>query len=171
MRGFFRVVCISVFTCCLLAGTILTRIETAIAAGPPLPALGIKTAPELMPLPDIDVYVIADLDMDVAFYNGWWWRMHDNRWYRASEYNGAWGLVIAGKVPEIILGLHPGFRGRGLGNTRIPYGQFKKNWKRWEKEKRWHKAERKMEHREEKSRDRQDRNGRGQGHGGGKGRR
>lgn len=169
MGRLLRTVLFFLFCFTLATGLILTRSDSAMAEMPVPPVLGLKLPPELVPLPDINVYVIHDFDMDIAFYDGWWWRLHDGRWYKAADYNGAWGLVITRKVPEMLFTLPPGFRRNGLTGTRIPYGQLKKNWKRWGKEKRWTKGEKKTERRDEKRGDKQERDGRGQGHGGGKG--
>lgn len=139
MNRLLHGVVIVIFSFCLANGLILARFDTAIAQDIAPPALRIKAPPELTPLPDTNVYVITDIDTDVAFYRGWWWRSHEGGWYRARDYNGAWGLVIARKVPKIILTLPPGFRNNGLVGTRIPYGQLKKNWQKWEDEKRWNK--------------------------------
>lgn len=125
--------------------------STGLCADFPLPPkLYIPHPPVMAPLPGTNVYAIWDIDVDVAFYQGWWWRRDDGRWFRARDYNGPWGIIIARRVPRILQKLPPNFRKHGA-EERIPDTEVKKNWKQWEKERRWEdKSQRKMERKEER---------------------
>src|SRR4030043_1756482 len=62
--------------------------------GIPLPPPIIFPAPpEVIVLPDTnDVYVAPDIDADLFFWNGWWCRPWEGRWYRSRYYNRGWGF-------------------------------------------------------------------------------
>ena len=71
--------------------------------------------------------------------------------------------------PGPLLRIPPRWRDIPPGHDRIPYGQLKKNWRQWEKERRWDKArhemkrEMKEERREHKQEHRKDHPGQGRG--------
>jgi len=49
--------------------------------------------PELIVIPDTYVYVVPDIDADIFFGDGWWWRLWEGRWYR-SRYMIGIGFII-----------------------------------------------------------------------------
>ncbi|MCG7852783.1 MAG: hypothetical protein MIO92_09700, partial [Methanosarcinaceae archaeon] len=55
---------------------------------PPIP---FAAPPELIVLPETYVYVAPDIDVDLFFWNGWWWRPWEGRWFRSRNYNRDWG--------------------------------------------------------------------------------
>ena len=64
----------------------------SVSIGLPLPPPIVFAAPpELMVLPETNVYVVPDVDVDIFFYNGWWWRPWEGRWYRSRDYSSGWG--------------------------------------------------------------------------------
>ena len=77
----------------LLALVIMVPIPTMAAVdihiGFPLPPPIIFPAPpEVIVLPDTDdVYVAPDIDVDLFFWNGWWWRPWEGRWYRSRYHD------------------------------------------------------------------------------------
>lgn len=101
---------------------------------PPLPRLVFPAPPAVVVVPETNVYVVPDAEVDIVFYHGSWYRPHGDRWYRAASYNGPWKLLMAGQVPSTFKKLPPGFRSVKPERERIPYQQVKKNWKQWEKE-------------------------------------
>jgi hypothetical protein len=105
--------------------------------GPPLPAYVVPAPPHVIPVPGTYVYVAPDLGVDMLFYGGFWYRPYEGRWYQARAYNGPWVYVAPTRVPRAIATLPPGYRGMAHGHDRIPYGQLKKNWARWERERHW----------------------------------
>jgi hypothetical protein len=92
-------------------------------------------------VPGTYVYFGADVNEDLLFYHGYWYRPYGGRWYRAGSYNGPWGFVSIERVPRVIINLPPGYRSVAPGHQRIPYGQLKKNWRTWEQEKHWDKRD------------------------------
>ena len=106
---------------------------------PPLPPLLIPVPPPVVLIPGTYAYFAPDVDAELIFYGGFWYRPHGGGWYRASHYNGPWGYIVTNKVPGVLIKLSPGYRTLPPGHQRIPYGQFKKNWKTWERNKHWDK--------------------------------
>ncbi|MBW7957291.1 MAG: hypothetical protein H3C68_05290 [Deltaproteobacteria bacterium] len=102
-----------------------------------LPAIALKPPQAVVVIPGTYVYFAPGLDIAVFFHQGYWWRPHNKRWYRAAELGDAWVLIESRKVPGALLKIPPGYRDTPPGLERIPYGHAKKNWKRWEKERRW----------------------------------
>lgn len=106
--------------------------------GPP-PVYVIPTPPEVVVIPRTYVYYVPNIEVDIIFYQGYWYRPHKEYWYRSMDYNGPWVYIVREKIPVVILNLPPDYRHIPPGHTYIPYGQLKKEWKNWEKEKYWDK--------------------------------
>ena len=47
------------------------------------PPLVFPAPPQVVVLPETYVYVVPDIDEDVFFVDGWWWRPWQGRWYRS----------------------------------------------------------------------------------------
>jgi hypothetical protein len=109
---------------------------------PPLPRFVFKAPPPVVVIPDTYLYVVPDVDVDIVFYHGYWYRPHAERWYRATSYNGPWRLLSVGQVPAPFQTLAPGFRSVKPEHERIPYQKVRKNWKQWEKTRYWDANER-----------------------------
>lgn len=85
------------------------------------------------------VYLIPDVDVSVLFYHGHWYRPHEGHWFRARSYDGPWVYLAPGHVPHALTALPPHYRSVPYGHHRIPHGQLKANWGKWEREKHWNK--------------------------------
>ena len=113
----------------------------------PLPPLIVFAAPpEVVVLPETNVYAVPDLDVDIFFYNGWWWRPWEGRWYRSRNYSSGWGYYR--NVPSFYSGIPSGWRndyrehrwkGHPWNYQRIPHQQVQQNWSKWEKSGHWEK--------------------------------
>jgi hypothetical protein len=113
----------------------------------PLPPLIVFSAPpEVVVLPETNVYAVPDLDVDIFFYSGWWWRPWEGRWYRSRNYNSGWGYYR--NVPSFYRGIPSGWRddyrehrwkGKQWDHQRIPHEQVQRNWRNWEKSRHWEK--------------------------------
>ena len=108
---------------------------------PPIP---FAAPPELIVLPDTYVYVVPDVDVDIFFYNGWWWRPWKGRWYRSRYYNRGWGYY--NNVPRFYFDIDPGWRGYYRNRNwyghrwdyeRIPNQRLQQNWKGWQNDRHW----------------------------------
>jgi hypothetical protein len=116
------------------------RAEVNVSIGFALPAPVYYAAPpEVIVLPDTDnVYVVPDQEFEIFFWNGWWWRPWEGRWYRSRYYNRGWGYYD--NVPSFYYDVDPGWRdyyrdrywsGHRWNYERIPYRRLQSNWKHW----------------------------------------
>jgi len=113
----------------------------------PLPPLIVFSAPpEVVVLPETNVYAVPDVDVDIFFYSGWWWRPWEGRWYRSRNYDSGWGYYQ--NVPSFYRGIPSGWRndyrerrwkGHQWDHQRIPHEQVQRNWRTWEKGRHWEK--------------------------------
>jgi hypothetical protein len=102
-------------------------------------------APDVIPLPETDnVYVVPDLDIDVFFWNGWWWRPWQGGWYRSRYYSRGWSHY--GGIPTFYYDVDPGWRvyyrdlnwyGNPWHYERIDYRHLHQNWKQWHDDRHW----------------------------------
>jgi len=116
-------------------------VNVSIGLPPPIEFAG---PPEMIVLPETYVYVVPDLDVDIFFYSGWWWRPWQGRWYRSQYYNSGWGYYQS--VPPFYAGIPSGWRndyrnhrwrGHQWNYQRIPHQQVQQNWRSWEQSKHW----------------------------------
>jgi hypothetical protein len=109
------------------------------------PLITFAAPPEVIVLPDTnDVYVAPDINVDLFFWNGWWWRPWEGRWYRSHYYDRGW--VYYSHVPSFYFDLDPGWRGyyshhdwygHRWNYERIPTKRLQQNWKSWHKDQHW----------------------------------
>jgi len=124
----------------------LSTAEVDIRIGVSLPPIfQLQAPPVVIPLPDTDsVYVVPDLDVDIFFWNGWWWMPWENRWYRSRYYERGWAYYSG--VPVFYHRVHTDWRrfyrerhwqGYRWNYERIPHGQLQPNWRRWHQDRYW----------------------------------
>jgi hypothetical protein len=111
------------------------------------PPVVFEAPPEVVPLPDTDnVYVVPDVAADIFFWNGWWWRPWEGRWYRSHYYDRGWAYYDS--VPLFYFGVDPGWRGYYRSHSwnghrwnyeRIPTQRLQQNWKSWHNNQHWQK--------------------------------
>jgi hypothetical protein len=110
------------------------------------PPIVFAAPPALIVLPETYVYVVPDVDADIFFYNGWWWRPWEGRWYRSRHYDSGWARY--GSVPSFYRGIPSGWRndyrerrwgGRQWDYQPIPHEQVQRNWGAWQKSRHWEK--------------------------------
>ncbi|MEW6326713.1 MAG: hypothetical protein AB1487_03855 [Thermodesulfobacteriota bacterium] len=109
------------------------EVDVSINIGLPLPAIVVSTPPAVVMIPGTPVYFAPDIEVDIFFYRGYWYRPYRQRWYRASHYNGPWCYIAPRAVPSVVVNLPPDYRHIPPGHEKIPYGQLKKHWKEREK--------------------------------------
>ena len=68
----------------------MARVDVSVNIGLPPPIM-FAAPPSLIVMPETYVYVVPDVDVDIFFYNGWWWRPWEGRWYRSRHYDSGWG--------------------------------------------------------------------------------
>lgn len=127
----------------LLLGAILLAAAAGLAADVDvnlnigLPVVVMDSEPELTVIPGTYVYFIFGRSDDFFFYQGYWWRPHNGRWYRSGSYSGPWVVLAPRRVPGPFLKLPKDWRSLPPGHARLKWGEVKHGWKQWEKEKRW----------------------------------
>jgi len=142
----------------LLIGTILlvlvsvfpvmTMAAVDVSVGISLPPLIVFGAPPaVVILPDTNsVYVVPNIEADFFFWNGWWWRPWEGRWYRSRYYNRGWGYYSS--VPRFYYDVDPGWRGyyrdrnwsgHHWAYEQIPNQRLQQNWKSWQSNRYWEK--------------------------------
>lgn len=121
------------------------EVNIGVNFGPPPPVV-IPAPPPVVVIPETYVYFVPDVEVEILFYQGYWYRPHQGRWHRATGYNGPWVYVEPARVPAVLVHLPPTYRHVPPGHQRIPHGQLVKNWKTWEKEKHWDKHQAKSDH-------------------------
>ncbi len=144
------------------------EVHVNINIGPP-PIVAAEP-PDLIMVPQSRVYFVPDPQLDVFFYGGYWWSPRGDRWYRAGAYDGPWRVIGRRYVPRAVIVVPHDYRARYVRERPIPYGRWKREHDRWDREnrrshRRWEK-EREREFRERRREDRHgdDRHGEGRDH-------
>jgi len=111
------------------------------------PSIVFAAPPDVIVIPDAnDVYVDPDIAADLFFWNGWWWRLWEGRWYRSHYYDRSWRYY--NDVPSFYFDVDPGWRGYYRDHNwyghrwnyeRIPNQQLQQNWKSWHNDQHWKK--------------------------------
>ncbi len=137
----------TMFLALLLAFPLPTVASVDVGVSISLPPLIVFAAPPaVVVIPETNVYVVPDLDADIFFYSGWWWRPWEGRWYRSRNYRSDW--VYYRSVPSFYRGIPSGWRndyrenrwrGRQWNPQRIPHQQLQRNWRNWDRSKHWEK--------------------------------
>jgi len=101
--------------------------------------------PDVIPLPETDnVYVVPDLDIDVFFWNGWWWRPWQGGWYHSRYYRRGWGHY--GGIPTFYYDVDSEWReyyrdrkwnGNPWYYERIYHRDLHQNWQQWRNDQHW----------------------------------
>lgn len=108
------------------------------------PPVEFYNSPELVVIPETYVYAVPDATVDIFFYDGWWWRPWNGRWYQSRHYKSGWRHHRG--VPNFYRTI-PGnwrseyrnrrWRGHEWNHKRIPYKHVERNWRQWENKKHW----------------------------------
>ncbi len=113
------------------------QVSVNIGVGLPIPRLVIPAPPPVVVIPGTYVYFAPEVEADLFFYHGYWYRPHQGHWYRARGYNGPWNNIEGARVPRSVRHLPPDYRHTAQRHERIRYVDVKKNWKTWEEKKHW----------------------------------
>jgi hypothetical protein len=127
---------------------VMTMAAVDVSVGISLPPLIVFGAPPaVVVLPDTNsVYVVPNIEADFFFWNGWWWRPWEGRWYRSRYYNRGWGYYKS--VPRFYYDVDPGWRGyyrdrnwsgHSWAYEQIPNQRLQQNWKNWQSNRYWEK--------------------------------
>ncbi len=124
----------------------MAGVDVSIGIGIPLPPPIVFAAPpDVIVIPDTNsVYVVPAIDIDIFFWNGWWWRPWEGRWYRSHYYNRGWAYY--NNVPGFYFDVDPGWRGYYRDHNwyghrwdyeRIPQQRLQRNWRSWHNNRYW----------------------------------
>jgi hypothetical protein len=121
--------------------------EVSVHIGIPLPPPIIFPAPpEVVVIPETDVYAVPDAQEDIFFSAGWWWRPWEGRWYRSRYYDRGWGYYRG--APSFYRSVPRGWRndyrdhmwrGHRWDSQRIPHQDLQRNWNGWQRNRHWEK--------------------------------
>lgn len=132
---------------CVVPLPAIAQVYDDVPFGPPTeepPPYEFETPPDMMPLPYAeDVYAAPYADLDLFFWNGWWWRLWQNQWYRSYYYDRGWEYYPS--VPTFYYDVGPRWRGHygnhawygnhwgynGIDRERQP-----RNWQNWRTDRR-----------------------------------
>jgi len=127
--------------------SVMAEVDVKVRINIPLPpAIVFPAPPGLIVIPQTDVYAVPDIDEDIFFYGGWWWRPWEGRWYRSRSYDRGWAHY--NKVPPFHKNVPPGWRkdyrnhrwkGQEWDSRPIPHREAEKNWRGWKQNKHWEK--------------------------------
>lgn len=102
----------------------------------PLPPVFVFSAPpELVVIPGTYVYYCPNVDFDIFFYAGYWYRPYGGYWYRSGSYGGPW--VYTDGAPSVLVSLPHDYRIITRGYRHIPYSELHRNWRAWERGRYW----------------------------------
>jgi len=123
----------------------MARISIGINIALP-PLITFTGPPELVVIPETDVYFDPDLDVNIFFYDGWWWRPWQGHWYRSRHYDSGW--VFYNRTPYFYNRLPTGWRyefrnhswrGHEWNYQRVPHSELQQNWRTWQRDRYWEK--------------------------------
>ena len=112
------------------------------------PLIAFSAPPAMVVIPETYVYVVPDVEAEIFFYDGWWWRPWEGRWYRSRHYDSGWGYYQ--RVPSFYSRVPSGWRndyrerrwgGRPWNYKPIPHHQVERNWSGWKKNRHWEKQQ------------------------------
>lgn len=102
--------------------------------------------PRLVVVPETYVYVAPDVEEEIFFSDGWWWRPWEGRWYRSRSYDSGWQHYrntpsFYREVPNNWRNDYKErqWRGQQWNIQPIPHRQVQKNWKSWKTNRHWEK--------------------------------
>lgn len=121
----FGFVLISSFLIIGSTGAAQAELNVNINIGPP--PITVSEPPHVVMIPKFGVYFVPGVSYDVFFYNGYWWSPRGDRWYKARQYKGPWGVVQRKHVPGNLFKVPKNYREVYKKEKPINYGQWKKN--------------------------------------------
>lgn len=123
----------------------MADVDVGIGISIGLPPLVFAAPPAVVVLPDtFGVYVVPDIDAELYFWNGWWWRFWDGRWYRSHYYDRGWRYYY--RIPTFYYDVDPGWRrfyydrhwhGHRWDYEPIPHSRLHANWRNWNTNRYW----------------------------------
>lgn len=89
---------------------VMAEVDVKVRINIPLPPpIVFPVPPHVVVIPETDVYAVPDVEEDIFFYGGWWWRPWEGRWYRSRYYDRGWAHYRG--TPYFHRHVPPGWRG------------------------------------------------------------
>lgn len=108
------------------------------------PLIHFAEPPRLVVVPETYVYVVPDVEEEIFYSDGWWWRPWEGRWYRSRQHNSGWQQyqstpTFYRHIPNDWRANYRDRRWRGrLWNADpMPHEQVQKNWQNWKTNRHW----------------------------------
>lgn len=110
------------------------------------PPIFFPFSPQLVVIPETDVYVVPDAREDIFFYGGWWWRPWNNRWYRSQHHDRGWAYYP--NPPSFHRSIpsdwrhnykNQSWKGYRWQPQRTNHQDIQRNWNVWQKDRHWEK--------------------------------
>jgi hypothetical protein len=101
--------------------------DVIIKVSPP-PEITISSEPDVIEIPNTDVYYIPDVPEHIVFYEGNWYRLHENHWFMSTSYSGPWAYVES--PPSVIVSLPSEYH----GEHHVHWRDLKDKWREWRRE-------------------------------------
>ena len=132
-KSFMGVILLLLLT--MIAATAMAGVDVRVTIPLP-PPIVFPAPPAVVVLPGTDVYAVPDIEADIFFRAGWWWRHWDNRWYRSRFYDHGW--IYYNGSPGWYRTIPPDWRdryrdhrwlGRPWNYRPIPHGDLDRHWR------------------------------------------
>ena len=107
--------------------------DTDPIADQPPPPLQLEDSPDMAVVPSegADVYMAPNTE-GLSFYDDTWYRNYNGYWFSSPQYSGPWTGIRLSAVPGPVAVIPPDYiRRMPPGYHRIPYREFRDNWRRW----------------------------------------
>lgn len=124
------------FAAILVAAPVLEAADVRVNINLGPPPIIVVPPREVVLVPGTQVYFVPEVDFDIFFYDGYWWSPRGERWYRARSYDGPWRVVSRRIIPPPIHRVPRDYRRVYVQERRVPYGQWKRQWKEGDRGKR-----------------------------------
>ena len=99
----------SLLVALVLGGCLATSTEgTQTGTGESPLALGLPAVRPPLVAVQSGVSVLADVDVEVFYTEGYYWTRRDTRWFRAHDHRGGWAPMEPWQVPLTIVDSPPG---------------------------------------------------------------
>ena len=121
----------------VLGGTNEAAAGVGVSINIGLPTFVLPAPPPVVVIPGTYLYAVPDIDVTLLFYQGYWYRPYEGRWFVAFSYNGPWAFIELSRVPRVLIDHPPTYWRVPPGHHRIPYAEFRAKWGRWEHERHW----------------------------------
>ena len=117
----------------LIVLPIMSMAQIPVPLPPPIPFVG---PPNVVVLPGTDIYAVPDIEQDLYFRQGWWWRHHGGHWYRSRSYDQGWGYYRGnpswhGRIPNDWRGNYRNhtWGGRTWDPHHVNHGDINNHWR------------------------------------------